>query len=326
MIVNSKLAALFLQVCRAVSRVLSIVLPIFALILLGYVCRKTNRLGERAASEINRMVVWLCLPALIFKVTATALWSEIWQPAFIATFIIGCLVMFVLTLGWRLAQRRSLVEASIDGLSSSYANTGYVGIPLCLLVFGHAGLEPALIASLIVVCLLFAISVVLIEIGLQEERNLLRACLVVLRALSKNPLVVSPILGAAWALTGIGLAKPVLQLLDMLAAATTPCALISLGLFLAEKQQGRRDGAWPLVLIKLIGQPLLTGYLAFRVFHLPPLWAQAALLLSALPTGTGPFMLAEFYGQEAGVVSRSILISTLGSLVTLTVCLYWLGV
>ncbi|MGE8064983.1 AEC family transporter [Pseudomonas sp. NPDC089569] len=308
------------------TTVFSIVLPIFALIFLGYVCRKTNRLGESAASEINRMVVWLCLPALIFKVTATATWSEIWQPAFIFTFSVGCLMMFFTTLFWRLVQRRPLVEASIDGLSASYANTGYIGIPLCLLVFGHSGLEPALISSLIVVCVLFAIAVIFVEIGLQQETSIGSAVLTVLRALVKNPMVLSPILGAGWALTGLGLAKPVLHLLDMLAAATTPCALISLGLFLAEEQEGNQQGAWPLVIIKLIGQPLLTWYLAFKVFELPLMWAQAALLLSALPTGTGPFMLAEYYRHEAGVVSRSILLSTLCSMVTLCVCLYWLGV
>ena len=77
-----------------------------------------------------------------------------------------------------------------------------------------------------------------------------------------------------------------------------------------------------LVLIKLIAHPLLTWFLVFRVFHLPPLWANSALLLSALPTGTGPFMLAEYYRREASVVSSTILISTLGSLVTLSICLY----
>ena len=306
--------------------VLAVVLPIFALILVGYVCRKTNRLGERAASEINRMVVWLCLPALLFKVTATTTLEQIWQPGFIISFGAGTLAVFVATLAWRLARRQPLVVASMDGLTAGYANTGYIGIPLCLLVFGQAGLEPALISSLIVVCVLFAVGVVCIEIGLQQERHIGRAVVTVLKALAKNPLVVTPILGACWAATGLGIAEPVMHFLDMLAAATTPCALISLGLFLAQKQPAPKDSAWPLVGIKLIGQPLITGVLAFKVFTLPTVWAQSAVLLSALPTGTGPFMLAEYYQREAGVISRAILYSTLGSLVTLAGLLYWLGV
>jgi predicted permease len=95
-------------------------------------------------------------------------------------------------------------------------------------------------------------------------------------------------------------------------------------LFLAHKQQGPRHGTSLLVLIKLIAHPLLTWFLAFRVFHLPPLWANSALLLSALPTGTGPFMLAEYYKREASVVSSTILMSTLGSLVTLSLCIYYI--
>ncbi|MCP8462757.1 AEC family transporter [Pseudomonas sp. ZM23] len=307
--------------------VLSVVLPIFALILVGWLCRRTNRLGPQAASEINKLVVWLCLPAMLFKVTATSTWAEIWQPGFLAAFTGGCLLVFFATLVWRLVQGRALPAASIDGLSASYANTGYMGIPLCLLVFGQDGLEPALIASLLVVCVLFAIAVVCIEVGLQNEKHIGRAIAVVLKALGKNPLVVSPILGGLWAAAGIGLPTPLLHFLDMLAAATTPCALVSLGLFLAQKQetQGAQVNAWPMVAIKLVGQPLLTGFLAYQVFDLPPLWADSALLLSALPTGTGPFMLAEYYQREAAVVSRSILVSTLGSLVTLSLCLLWLA-
>lgn len=308
--------------------VLAIVLPIFALILVGYLCRKTNRLGDQAASEINKLVVWLCLPALLFKVTATASWAEIWQPGFIISFGAATLAIFVVTLAWRLCTGHSLASSSIDGLSAGYANTGYIGIPLCAAVFGHPGLQPALISTIIVVCLLFAIAVICIEVGLQEERHVGKAIVVVVKALSKNPLIIAPVAGAAWAMTGIALAHSVLSFLDMLATATTPCALVSLGLFLGQKAvkpTASRSSPWPLVILKLVGQPLLTWFFAFKVFALQPMWAGSALLLSALPTGTGPFMLAEFYRREAGLISRTILISTLGSLATLTGFLIWMN-
>jgi len=80
------------------------------------------------------------------------------------------------------------------------------------------------------------------------------------------------------------------------------------------------------VLLKLVVQPLITWYLAFQVFELPTLWAYSALLLSVLPSGTGPYMLAEFYRREASRVSRVVLYSTLGSLITLSACLVLLPV
>jgi len=304
------------------SSVLNVLLPIFALILVGFVCRRTNRLGPTAASEINRMVVWLCLPALLFTATATATWEQIWHPGFVLAFTISTLAMFVTTLLLRWKKSGHFADASIEALSASYANTGYIGIPLCIMVLGPEGLEPALIASLLVVCVLFGLALVCIEIGLQREGQVHRIVLKVVLALAKNPLVIAPILGACWASTGIPLPEPMAKFLGLIGAATTPCALISLGLFLAQKQQGSRQGTTMLVLIKLIAHPLLTWFLVFRVFHLPPLWANSALLLSALPTGTGPFMLAEYYRREASTVSSTILISTLGSLITLSICLY----
>ncbi|TWE10808.1 hypothetical protein FB481_101302 [Pseudomonas sp. AG1028] len=303
------------------ASVLNVILPVFALILAGFACRRLGLLGASAASEINRMVVWLCLPALLFEAMATVVWDEIWQPGFILAYGIATLGLFALVLLWRL-RSTSLADASVQGLSASYANTGYMGIPLCLLVFGDAGMEPALIACLIVICVLFALAVVCIEVGLQNEKSLLAAVRKVGIALLKNPIVMAPLLGGLWAATAQPLPAPLHQFLKLLAAATGPCALIALGLFLAAKHAGPKQRGTGLVLIKLVAHPLITWTLAVYVFRLPSMWAHAALLLSALPTGTGPFMLAEFYRRDGAEVSSTILLSTLGSLVTLSIFLY----
>ncbi|KPC52024.1 AEC family transporter [Amantichitinum ursilacus] len=305
--------------------VIHAVLPVFALILAGYVCRRSGKLGPAASSELNRFVVWLGLPALLFDVTAASSWQQVWQPGFLLAFGAGSAAVFVITLLARLRQQRRLVDASIDSLSASYANTGFIGIPLCVLALGQDSLEPALLATLVVVCVLFGVAVVCIEVGLQTEKKLHHAVLKVVKALASNPLIVSPILGACWAATGQPLPSAVHTFMKLLGGAASPCALVALGLFLAQKQEGTRQGSMALVLAKLIIQPLVTWFLAFRVLHLPPLWANSALLLSALPTGTGPFMLAEFYRREAAVVSSVILVSTLGSLVTLSICLMYIS-
>jgi malonate transporter len=307
------------------STVINVLLPIFGLILLGYGCRRSGILGANAASELNRFVVWLCLPALLFKATATATWQQIWHPGFVISYTLSTMLVFALTVVLRRRGSRSLADASIDGLGAAYANTGYIGIPLCVLVLGNDGLEPALIATLLVAFVLFSIAVVCVEIGLHAGTGFRQALKKVLIALAKNPLIVSPVAGALWAMSGIALPAPALQFLGTLGAATTPCALVSLGLFLAHKQPGRGEGSIGLVLMKLVLHPLICWLLAFKVFALPPLWANSALLLSALPTGTGPYMLAEFYKREAAAVSSTILYSTIASVATLSACIYWVG-
>ena len=140
----------------------------------------------------------------------------------------------------------------------------------------------------------------------------------VLGALARNPLVLSPAAGALWALTGLPLPAMVARFVDLLAGAASPCALVTIGAFMALPTQGDR-GATPLLLpvllIKLALQPLL---MAAGVFWLAPAigrplpyaWAASAILLAALPTGTGPFMLAELYRRDATLASRAILVST----------------
>jgi len=309
------------------SSVVNVVLPVFALILLGYLCRRSGRMGPTGASELNRFVVWLGLPALLFSVVATSTWDQLWQPGFIAAFAIGCLGVFAFTLAYRMLQKQPLVDASLDALGASYANTGYVGIPLCMLVLGDEALQPAMVASIVVVCVLFAIALACVETGLHAGQGVLRTLGKVSSALARNPLVIAPLLGALWAASGLQLPVPLATLLKLLGAAAAPCALVSLGLFLAQPQpRGRVQGVWPLVGLKLVVQPLITWYLAFQVFELPTLWAYSALLLAALPTGTGPYMLAEFYGREGSRVSRVVLLSTLGSLISLSLILVLLPV
>lgn len=305
----------------------SILLPIFGLIFAGFACRRFGVLGPAAASELNRFVVWLALPALLFDILAHATWHELYQPDFVVAFGGAALIVFAAVVGVRLFLRRSLADASIDGLAAAYPNTGYVGFPLCMIAFGPSSLTPTTIATILVVCVLFALAIVLIEIGLQSERRPHHLAIKVVRSLLRNPLLVAPALGAIVSGAHVALPASAETFLKLLGGAASPCALVSLGLFLAERRAGRaaaaekQESSWWLTLSKLVAQPALTWWLAERVFALPAPLAQTAVLLAALPTGTGPFMLAEYYRREAHVTSRAILHSTVGSLATLTLLL-----
>jgi hypothetical protein len=237
-----------------------------------------------------------------------------------------------LILALRLVSGRHLADASVDAIAASYPNTGYIGFPLGVIAFGQASLTPTTIATILVACVLFAVAIVLIEIGLQTERTPHKLGLKVLRSLARNPLIVSPLAGVAVASLHVTLPASAETFLKLLAGAASPCALVSLGLFLAEKRpveagDGASAGGISLLLtgVKLVVQPALTWWLAARVFGLAPTLVEMAVVLAALPTGTGPFMLAEFYEREAHITSRTILLSTVGSVVTLSLLLLVMG-
>ncbi len=90
-------------------------------------------------------------------------------------------------------------------------------------------------------------------------------------------------------------------------------------------QVAARVLVWLLVAFKLLLQPAVTAVLAYWILPMPRLWADSAVLLAALPIGTGPFMLAELYQREVTAMSRAILYSTTLSLPTIALILAWIA-
>jgi predicted permease len=288
-----------------------IILPIFALILTGWIARKSGALGPTATREINRLVVYFALPALLFDIMANAHPNEIWQPDFILAFGFGCAVVFILTIVMRIASGHHLVDAVIDGLTTSYANVGFLGFPLVLALIGTSGLAATLIATILTACVLFAIAIIAIEFGLQKEANRFDIVIKTLKALVKNPLLIAPALGTLMMLSPWEVPGPIDVYLKLVGGAAAPCALIALGLFLADRTADQKHEKWSttaiFVFLKLVCQPALTWVMAVPILGMPNQIAHLAILLAALPTGTGPFMLAEFYSRESVLTGRMIL-------------------
>ncbi|MDR3521247.1 MAG: AEC family transporter [Acidocella sp.] len=305
------------------------VFPIFALILTGYVCARRNILGTAATESLNNFVVWLALPALLFQGMAGITAAAFEEPGFLVAFTGGMMVTFVLSflLGGRVHHR--LADRSIEGLDAAYANTGFMGIPLCLAALGQASLVPSIIATILTACVLFAAAIILIETDLAHTPQFSATLRKVARSLARNPLLIAPVLGMVVAVLhaqiGFTLPAPVLRYTSLLGDAASPCALVTIGLFLAQSEAADDTALIArLVGLKLLVQPALTYLIAFRLFSMPAVWSHTALILSALPIGTGPFMLAKLYNREAAVTSRAILVSTVLSLVTVSALVAWL--
>jgi len=301
----------------------SVVLPVFGLIGAGWLARRAGWMGLAGAIEMNRFVVYLGMPALLFQIMRRATWQQLDMPGFIAAFGLASAAVFAATV---IAQRRrggALADASLDGLNAAYANVGFIGFPLCMAAFGASSMTPVTIASILTVCVLFAIATTVLEFGISDG-GAGAIALKVGVSLARNPLLLAPLLGALYAYAGAPLPAGPDRFLTLLANAASPCALVSLGLFLGEARPRPKLGELGMqVGLKLVAQPVLTWALAHWVFRLPAALTAIAVVLAALPTGTGPFMLATMYGRDAGKIAGSILVSTVLSIVTISVLVTW---
>lgn len=305
-----------------------IILPVFLIVLAGYCSGKAGLLGAAASRELNRFVVWLALPCLMFDVVATTDWHAIWHPGFVIASLGGSLAVFICGLIVGKARGLNLADMSVDGLNACYSNSAYIGLPLMFLLFGAQSRPFVIIAATLTLITLFALSVILIELAQHSGHKGHVVAGKVAKSVLRNPIVMSPLAGLGWWLTGIALPQPVDSFVSLLGGAASPAALVAIGLFLAASPL-REAATNPFVLtltaIKLVVHPALTALLVFHVLDLPHDMAVMAIVIAALPTGTGPFMVAEFYARDGKVTSGTILLSTSLSVLTITVLLNALG-
>jgi len=308
-----------------VHTIINAVLPLFALILAGFVAGRRGLLGRNATDILNDFVVWMALPALLFQAMAQISWEEIRQPGYIAASALAMALIFAMSYIADRREGRRLADASITSMAASYGNAGYMGIPLCIMVLGEASLPAVIIATLLTACILFAFSIVLIELDLQRSTTLRATLRKVSVSLIRNPLVCAPIAGLVFSGVGGTLPGPVLQFTTLLGAAASPCALVTIGLFLSQGRSTQDRGAvWRIVSLKLLIHPLLAFALVTWVFDMPPMWASAAVLIAALPVGTGPFMVAKLYDRAPAITSEATLLSTVLSVVTVSLLVGWI--
>lgn len=310
------------------TAVLDVVLPVFGIILAGFLCGRFGILGQASSEALNRFVYFVALPALFFVSMARVPVGDVLNLPFLAAFGGGVLIVALLSLPVsRGVFGNGLGPSGLHALSATFANTGYMGIPLLLTAFGPQAALPAIIATVLNGAVVMAIGIAVIEADLARGRGAGRIVADVAAGVAKSPLVLSALAGILVSAAGLGLPKPVVTFCDILGAAAPPCALFAIGLFMVGRAitAGMAELSW-LTVLKLLVQPAVTWVIAVPLLRLDPLWAASAVTLAALPTGSLVFVLASQYGVYVQRATGTILISTVFSVVTLSVLLAVLGV
>ena len=146
-----------------------------------------------------------------------------------------------------------------------------------------------------------------------------------MKQIALNPMVLSTLVGLAWAITGLPIPAPIAAYLNIFAAALTPCALFAIGLGLSvEGIRSNLVASIALAVVKLVIMPLIVYGLCVAS-GLNPLYTIAAVICAAVPTAKTVYILAGEYKVEEQLVAATVSITTLLSVVTLLGWLYALA-
>jgi malonate transporter and related proteins len=313
--------------------ILSVTVPFFALVLLGFLAARSHALPESAIPGLNAFVLFFALPCMLFRFGASLPVRQLLDPTVIVVYLVTAVTMVFGTIALTRSERVHLKDAAFGAMTAAFPNTGFMGVPLLAALLGAAAAGPVI--ATVLVDLLFTSSLC-IALGQAHERGGLspRAALGrSLRGALINPLPWAIALGMLASATQTVLPGPIDTIVRMLGDAAAPVALFTIGTVLwraTTHVHNRTPPALflPLAAIKLIVHPLLVlaiGWIAIQIgaplsrFNLTVL-----VLAAALPSASAVSLLAERYGADNGRVTRVIVTSTVLAFVTFTLAA-WLA-
>ena len=307
----------------ALDPVVGAVLPVFGLVGCGYLAGRFRIVAQASSAALNQFVYAFALPAMLFVAVYRGSLDEILSGAFLIAVVAATLG--TAAVGFFLSNLSGAppAESTMRGLNASFANTGYLGIPLVTVAYGEAAALPAALATLATNFVSFALAIACLELFVNPQPGAVRRAL---RGVIMSPLIWPIALAIALVAMGVKIPLPAERLATLLAAAAGPCALFAIGLFVS--QLSIRVGAvagWQSTVLKLVVHPLLTALLVFVVLRIDPLWAKIAVVGAALPLGATAFVLAQRYQLLEAETSTGAVVSTAASLLTVSVVMALLG-
>jgi predicted permease len=310
------------------NALISVVIPVFGVILTGYLAGRLNVLGPESAAALNRFVFYFALPPALFIFTARAPVEKIFSWPFIGAFVVGALLTLLIGLiVGRFWHRHGAAKLSIAGCTAVQSNVVFMGLPLLLTAYGSDGALPTIIAALCNTLLFICGTIAVLEGIAASGSWTFRVAARVAGTVLRNPAVISPLLGIMFAMTGLPLPKVATNYLDLMAAAVGPGALFSLGLSLSDRKlMGNVGEVMWLSTLKLVVNPILTFALVTYVFAMDPFWSTAVIILAAMPSGANAYIIAQQYNVHVETISSAVVVSTGISVITISLLLIWLGV
>ena len=304
--------------------VAALVLPLFSLVLIGYITAKIARVPLEGLAWMNTFIVWVALPPLFFNLLSVTPVEEFDNAAFFAsTTTATFLILAACYTAARVLGRSDSRSATIQAFAGGYGNIGYLAPPLAIAAFGPVAGVPVALVFCFDNAMHFTLAPLMMSAAEGKQRPFYVILGGILKRIFTHPFIIATLVGIAAALTGFRPAAPVQQVIDMLANATAPCALFVMGVSAALRPLKRvpMELAW-LIPIKLFVHPMLMWFMVTRFSDVEPVWMHAAVLMAALPSATNVFVLAQQYRVWEQRASSAVVLSTLISIVTVTGWIY----
>ncbi len=287
-------------------KTLGVAFPVFATIATGYVFARLKKIDLGSIVDI---LLYITIPALVIS----SLSRKTLQADLVLTVALSACAVVVVTGAVAFLFLRLTGKKGIRGfyLPVMFMNTGNMGLPLELLAFGQAGLTVGVLYYVTMSILVYTLGIYIAS-GRGGFGEVLRL-----------PLIYAAIAALLMNAGRVAIPGPILTTIDMLGAATIPLMQLSLGYRLYST---RISIPWTTLSSSIlrIGGGFLIAVAITRLFHIGGVTGKVIILASSMPSAVINFIISQRYELNTDFVSSSVALSTLLSVITVPLILFWL--
>ena len=304
---------------------LNATVPIFTLMVLGYLFRKIGLIDEKAAAWMNKFVFKAALPVLVFKDLADQDFAKTWNGKFVlfcfAATSISIAVIALLS-KWVVKDRAKRGEF----IQSSYrSSAALLGIAFIHNIYGESasGMGPLMILGSVPLYNIFAVIVLMLTAENEENKeNGKKRIRSTIHGIFTNPIILGIAIGMLWSVLRIPQPKVVQTIVSNIAALATPLGLMSMGAAF-EFQKALKE-LKPALIASFIKLFVLAAVFLPLAVTLGFAGEQIVAILVMLGSATtvSCYIMAKSMGHEGTLSSSVIMLTTFGCSFSLTFWLY----
>lgn len=286
------------------------ILPVFAMLALGFLMGRTGTASEGEAKAANRIAFLVFQPALIFPLIA---------GLDVSAFDIGALAVYAIceviafAAAYALARyvfRREHLESWLLAMAVVFVNSLLYIWPVSFLIYGESAALP--ITAIVAWDATASFAFFIISMEVMAGRGGGNA----ISRIAMNPVLIAIALGLLVNLLAISVPAPVFIAADFAGAAAAPLTLLALGIILSAQRLRPSTTVAGITAMKLLGFPALV-WAGLTLADTEGHWRDLFILNAAGPSGAMAFALALLYGVRTDSIAPVIIWTSALSLFSL---------
>ena len=299
---------------------LNATIPIFLLMVLGFIFRKIGLFDEHFITKLNKFVFVVALPALLFDDIGSADFYESWDTTYVLFCFFATLISIFIAFLISIPFKKNTSQGEF--VQAAYrSSAAIIGMAFVQNIYGDYGMASLMIIGTVP---LYNVMAVVVLALLKPGQSSLTPALMkkTFKGIITNPIILGIVVGVIWSLLKIPTPVILHKTVSFVGVLATPLGLMAMGA--AFKLQGFTSNVKAIVtcsVVKLSLFVLIFIPIAIQLGFTKSALCSVVVMLGSATT-VSCYIMARNMGHDGNLTAGTVMLTTLGSAFTLTLWLY----